>query len=153
MNSRRTEIEAFVGTAMADMPEWRGCQYFAPAVRTSVALVRLPSQDEVYEFIKQWKEMAPVFKTHLIRARADKTPQQRKANAKLYAMAIHMRTLVANGMVVDPDWKHGKVWVEDWPVVQWRQDPERWEWNMEAMTGARLDPTKTAEYEQAAGGL
>ena len=74
-------------------------------------------RDEVFEFIQQWKDTGSEYKGKAIRARADKTPEQRKANSKIYKMAEHLKTAFID-RDVDADFKRSSVWLGEWEVVR-----------------------------------
>ena len=153
LNSRKKEIEDYLKNVLEEhMPDWKNCTYFAPAVRTSIAIIKMNDHCEVKDFIEKWRELNLTFKSCVIRARPDKTPEQRKSNAKIFSM-MKLLNQILPGKVIDPDWKKGTIWVEDAQVSQWIADTESWKWDENAMRAAGLDPTKAPEYETAAAAV
>ena len=120
-NSRKQELEGFVKAQLDEHEEWKDFIPFAPGVRASVVMVKLSSKEDVFEFIHKWKNLGISFKDKAIRARADKTPEQRKSNAMIYNMSNHLKEVLADKHV-DPDFKRMSTWVGEWEVVRW--DPQ-----------------------------
>ena len=127
LNSRKKELEAFVGESLKQRDEWKHLVPFAPSVRSSNVLIKMRSRDEVFEFIQKWKVLDTKFKDHSIRARADTPPQQRKANAKIFRMFEHLKS-ECHGKEDDADFKRSSVWIGDWEVVKWDQDADQFRW-------------------------
>ena len=134
-NSRKQEMEAFVKAQLAQREEWKHFIAFAPAVRTSSVIVKVKSKDDVFEFIQQWKDADISFKEKSIRARADKTPEQRKGNSRIYRMAEHLKGIFID-KDVDPDFKRLSVWVGDFEVVKWDPQVESFGWEEENINKA-----------------
>ena len=134
-NSRKKELEEFVRNRLAEQEEWRNLIAFAPSVRSSVVMVKMRSRDEVFEFIRSWKESSIRFKDRDIRARADKTPEQRTANSKIYKMAEHLKGVMID-KDVDPDFKNSSVWVGEGEVVKWVPQEERFSWSKDGISKA-----------------
>ena len=118
-------------------------------MRTSVVLTRVASKDEVFDFIRKWKTAEPLFNGHTIHARADKPPEQRKANAKVFKITAALREVFID-KDIDPDYKNHSVWLGDFEVVKWDMEGETYFWLDEGIAGAgvqvdRQDIEKRAE--------
>ena len=139
-NSRKQELESFVKSKLKDMEQWSHLTPFAPGVRASSVLVKVRSRDEVFEFIQHWKDTGFEYKGKAIRARADKTPEQRKANSKIYKMAEHLKTAFID-RDVDADFKRSSVWLGEWEVVRWDTSGENFQWidDQIVKSGATID--------------
>ena len=122
---------------MKQRDEWKQLVPFAPNVCLSVVMIRMKSQDEVVEFIQCWKGWGIEFKGHPIRARADKSPDQRKANSNIYTMTQHLKGVFV-GKEVDADFKHSSVWIDDCEVAKWDTDAAKFKWMDEDIQKAGL---------------
>ena len=127
-NSRKKELEEFTKTQLEQKDEWKHLVPFAPNVRSSTVMIKVSSRDEVFDFIRHWKNFDVKFKENPIRARGDKPPEQRKANSKIYKVSEYMRKKFAD-KDVDADFKHSSVWVGDWEVVKWDSSSEKFVWD------------------------
>ena len=126
-NSRKKDLEAFVGGKLKEREDWKHLGAFAPSVRSSVVMVKMRSMDEVFDFIRLWKDSDIKFKDNPIRARADKTPEQRKANSKIYKVSQYLKELCP-GKEVDPDFKRASVWIDEWQVVKLDGSADQYQW-------------------------
>ena len=125
--ARKKDIEAFMKDQLKTREEWKDLVAFAPNIRSSIAMIKVESKDEVFDFIRKWKVDEHEYKDRKIRARADKPPEQRKANGKIYSMAEHLRSTFVQ-TDVDADFKNGSVWLGDHEVVKWDMDTESFSW-------------------------
>eukprot|EP00975_Prorocentrum_lima_P037008 7789914-Prorocentrum_lima.AAC.1 len=71
---------------MKDQPDWEGLSATSPDIRSTICLLKMSSRDEVYKLLNMWIWGSHVFKGNTIRAKADRPPEQRKANAKIYLL-------------------------------------------------------------------
>ena len=139
-NSRKQELEGFVKAQLAGQEAWGHLMPFAPYVRSSVVMVRVKSKEEMFEFIHFWKDLHITFKDRSIRARTDKTPEQRKSNSMIYKMSERLKGLLVD-KDVDPDFKNTSVWVGDGEVVRWDPQAGKFSWLDEgiAKAGVSID--------------
>ena len=103
----------------------------------------------MYDFIRKWNSQEHVFKNCTIRAKADKPPEQRKANAKIYLVTKYLKEAAGSEKAddVDGDYRKSVVWYGDSQLVSWNRDTEKLEWNEDVM--AMLDISITSgEIEQ-----
>ena len=147
-NSRKKELEGFVKALLEQREEWKNLISFAPAVRTSMVMVKVQSREEVFEFIRNWKDLDVSFKGKPIRARGDKTPEQRTGNSRIYKMSEYLKTVFIDHDV-DPDFKNFGVWVGDWEVVKWDPQGGTFNWAEETLNKAGITIDR-AEAEKAA---
>jgi hypothetical protein len=121
------------------MKEWeedfKSLSPFAPNVRSSVVMIKMTSKEDVFEFIAKWKESDIIFKGRAIRATTDKPPEQRKANAKIYNMTGHLKSVFID-KEVDADFRNASVWLGDWEVVKWDIQAEAFKWIEDGMSKA-----------------
>ena len=148
-NSRKKDVEAFVTAQLAGHEEWEHLTPFAPAVRTSVGMIKMRSKEEVFDFIQFWKELDITFKDFKIRARADKTPEQRKANSKIYKMSEFLKGLFQD-KDVDPDFRYSSVWVGDGEVVKYDPQADKYIWEEEGIQKAGVTIDRDAAEQGAA---
>ena len=137
-NSRRAEIVKFVKEKLAEHPEWSELETFTPNIRSSIAMVKVNSKDEVFEFAREWKSAGAVFKGQSIRARADKPPEQRKANGKVYAMGDYLRQKFTD-KEVDCDFRSSSIWFGDWEAVKWDIESDSFKWIEEGLSSAAVE--------------
>ena len=90
------------------------------------------------------------FKGINIRARADKTPEQRKANSRIYGISQHIKNS-ATDYEVDADYRRSKVWVGDYSVVSWNMNKECFEWDDHALStlGLALNKEEAEAHSSA----
>ena len=100
-------------------------------------MVKVRSKEEMYEFIQKWKNLDISFKGKTIRARTDKTPEQRMGNKKTFKMSEHSKGVFID-KCVDLDFKHFSVWVGDCEVVKWDPQAARLNWQEEDINKAGL---------------
>lgn len=146
--SRKQEIEGYMKEALQARDDWRELHAFAPNVRSSIALIKMESEHEVKQFIRAWKNLpGSKFKGNAIRATADKPPEQRKANAKVYSMSVYLRSKIAN-KDVDADFKRASVWVGDAEVVKWDIESDIFRWMDDAVEnlGGHIDKKEAEAY-------
>ena len=134
-NSRKQNIEAFVKEQLSAREEWRDLVPFAPNVRSSVVMIKVNSRDDIYDFIRKWKTTDARFNDHPIRARADKSPEQRKANGKVYMAWQYLREKFED-KGVDPDYTNSSVWIGEWEVAKWDAASETIQWLEEGIASA-----------------
>ena len=79
-----------------------GDNVFAPCIRTSVAMIRLPSKAALFKFLGAWK-------------RADKAIS--KAHGKFWQLSSHFKSLAHNNIEIG--WKNCSVWFDDFEAVKW----------------------------------
>ena len=142
-NSRKQELEGFVKEKLAEQEEWSHLSPFAPGVRASVVIVKVTSKEEVFEFIRFWKDLGFTFKDRPIRARTDKTPEQRKTNSMIYKMSEHLKGALAD-KGVDPDFKNSSVWVGRGEVVKWDPQAGQFGWLEAGIATAEVTIDRTA---------
>ncbi|CAK0800469.1 unnamed protein product [Prorocentrum cordatum] len=145
-NSRKADIESFLKCELGKVEEWKGLHVFAPNVRSTVAMVRVHSKDAVFDFISKWKPMNIEYKGSAIRARADKTPEQRRSNAKIYQMAEYLKKTFID-KDIDADYKQAAVWVKDWKLVEWDRDASDFVWDDGAISSSGLTVDKLKAEE------
>ena len=93
--------------------EWKDLTAFAPNVRSSIALIRVDTEQDVKDFIRMWKDVddgVTQFKGYVIRASVDKPPEKRKANDKVYNVASYLQSKMLD-KDVDADFKNASVWL------------------------------------------
>ena len=117
------------------MEGWKSLKPFAPGVRSSIVMVKLSSRDEMFGFIRDWKDEEFKYKEHVIRARADKTPEQRKANAKIYNISEYLNSKFMD-KEFDSEFKNAPVWLGDGEVVKWDSDSESFLWQEDVINKA-----------------
>ena len=76
-DSRKKDIEAWVKEELAARPEWADLVGFAPGVRSSQALIKIKSQEDVWDFVMRWENEEHIYKWLEIRSRTEKTKEQR----------------------------------------------------------------------------
>ena len=148
-NSRKKELEEFVRAELDKRDEWKHLICFAPGVRTSMVMVKVGSKDEVFEFIHIWKSLDVSFKGKPIRARADKTPEQRTGNSRIYRMSEYLKGVVID-KDVDPDFKNFSVWIGDQEVVKWDPQAGRFNWMEDPINKAGVEIDRVAAETSAA---
>ena len=136
-NSRKQELEAFVRAQLDEREEWKTFIAFAPGVRASAVMVKMGSKEEMYEFIQKWKNLDISFKGKTIRARTDKTPEQRTGNKNTFKTSEHLKGVFVD-KYVDPDFKNFSVCVGDFEVVKWDPQAQRFNWQEEDIKKAGL---------------
>lgn len=142
--SRKKEIESFMKDMLALREEWKDLTAFAPNVRSSIALIRVDSNQEVRDFIRLWKDQnddVTQFKGHVIRASVDKPPEKRKANDRVYNLASYLQSKMVD-KDVDADFKNASVWLGDSQIATWDVDTETFLWKDDIIQSAGLQVDK-----------
>ena len=147
-NSRKQELEGFIRTQLDQREEWKHLIAFAPGVRASAVMIKVKSKDEMFDFIQKWKDLDISFKEKPIRARADKTPEQRMGNSRIYRMNEYLKGVFTD-KDVDPDFKRSSVWIGDGEVVKWDPQADMFKWEEETLTEAGIEIDR-AEAEKFA---
>ena len=127
-DSRKKDIDAWVKEQLAARPEWADLVGFAPGVRSSLALIKTSCQEDVWDFVMRWKNEEHIYKGVAIRARSDKSKEQRETNGRVWGMLKYLETKFPK-TEFDPDYKGASVWIPAGKVVSWEPDSKDYIWN------------------------
>ena len=125
-DSKKKTIESFVAGQIQTMPTFSHLKCFAPGVRTSMAIIRVSSKDEGISFCEAFKEKEVIFEGVRLRARGDKSREERIRNARIFNMTDFFRKNFEGDF--DPDFGKGIVWGEEGALVKWIMESEKFEW-------------------------
>ena len=151
-NSKKKAIEDVVNNVLKSNTRWQHLKAFAPGVRSSVAIIRMQSKDEGFDFCSEWKSLADKdvsFNGSRLRARTDQSPAQRKMNAKVYHMTDYFKTKFQDKQF-DADFKQGIVWADEGELVKWSMTSEDFVWGDEVLASGGYDIDKVAAIAHAA---
>jgi hypothetical protein len=138
-NSRKHDIEKFVKEQLQRLHRWKDVDAFAPGVRSSCAIVRFVTHEDVQKFIGDWKGLDAKYNGDVeIKAKNDEPPQKRKSKSMIYQIKQY---LVSNhgGVEFDHDYKNDCVWHGDKAIVKWSIDAEMFVWDDEAAASINID--------------
>jgi hypothetical protein len=147
--TRRKDIQEFVNRKLKESEEWKHLESFAPNVRGTVALVRMSSVDAVHSFARTWNAKGFDFKGSILRCRAERPPEKRKSNAKVYLMHEFLVNIF-KGKVFDADYRRGSVWSDDGGLVRWNVTSESFEWDQDMISKSALniDTSKATQHTE-----
>ena len=97
----------------------------------------METKDNIYALIRQWRSFKVTFAEHVIIARAERPPEQRRINANIYLMTEFLRNKLPS-LIFDPDYKHASVWCNEGELVRWDLEDESFSWEEEVIQKADL---------------
>ena len=116
---------------------------FAPSIRTSIAMLHLPSKKAMFGFLSAWnlaEETGQLTRFGenevVIRAKRDKPPAIRKAHGKLWQLSTHFKGLGFGD--VEIDWRSCSIWIQDCEAVKWDMDDDDAIWMEQEMAKHNL---------------
>ena len=111
-------------------------------------MIRVKGTDEVEDFINGWRTTTHKYnESREIRARKEKSPEQRKSNAKIYLMTEFVRNTFPD-VEVETDYKNATVWLDSGALVSWDMHNEKFSWDKEVIriSGLTIDKSKAEEH-------
>ena len=146
-NSRRAHIVEFVKGRLKELDEWAMLTAFAPNLCGTIGMIKMNSSSQVFDFIDKWNRLELKYKEKTVKARAEKPPEKRKSNAKIYLMTEFL-TKNAIEHEFEADFKHASVWVDDiGELVSWNV-VEEFEWDNDVLTKAGITSLDKAKAEE-----
>ena len=122
---------------------WKDLTAFAPGIRTSIALIRMHSNDDVRAFCQQWRADDITFQGAALRAGPVRTPEERKSNTKIYNLSDFVRKTFPP-KEFDADFKRAKLWGDEGIIAVWSAEEECFKWNDDVLSAGGYTFDKSA---------
>ena len=145
-DSKKKIVEEFVKEAIEGMPDFKHLKCFAPGVRTSMAIVRVSSNEEGFAFCKAFKDNEIDFQGARLRARGDKTADERKRNRNVYNMTDYFNKHFEGNF--EADYRRGIVWADEGRIATWNTDSSVFDWSDDLLqsAGYKVDKAEAAAH-------
>lgn len=123
-DTRKKVIEDFLDR---HFPELREMGAFAPGPRTSIAIVRFRSKEELRSWMPKVSAKSDASPTGKMWLAPSRPPEQRARRREVYAIANAIRPHAeAAEMMMDTHPSHGIIWVQDERVAEYKETSKQW---------------------------